>query len=185
MTACGSIGALMVGGRVVGQLKCELDAGHDGDQWLDPWNASRPLSPAEYAWHNRNHPGEALERLEPTPHRVVLEWADTEPVDLDLFDPAEHFDVDVPIPEAPPRLECVQWPACIRGRNHDGPHNTGSPEQRRVIGLGGTSFEPEAPVPFTSVYRAAAKERWTEEQLSAPLNFPPTYLDRADLYGEE
>ena len=29
MTVCGAVGALTVGGRVVGQLRCELEAGHD------------------------------------------------------------------------------------------------------------------------------------------------------------
>lgn len=28
MTACGAIGALIVGGRVVGELRCEKPAGH-------------------------------------------------------------------------------------------------------------------------------------------------------------
>lgn len=64
MTACGAIGALMVGGRVVGQLRCERILGH-----------------AEF-------PND--------PHGVTLEWSPEKEVDLDLFDPDERFDVDVP-----------------------------------------------------------------------------------------
>lgn len=65
MTACGAIGALMVGGKVVGQLRCEKPAGHLVG--------------------------------EPSGHGVMLEWSDPGvPPDLDLFDPDERFDVDVP-----------------------------------------------------------------------------------------
>lgn len=32
MTVCGAVGALTVGGRVVGRISCELEAGHDADQ---------------------------------------------------------------------------------------------------------------------------------------------------------
>lgn len=74
MTACGAIGALMVGGRVVGQLRCELDAGH-GETIA---TLARPFS-----------------RFEPSPHRVTLEWTPEADPDLDLFDPDESFDVDV------------------------------------------------------------------------------------------
>lgn len=71
MTACGAIGALMVGGRVVGQIRCELEAGHDteaaifGDEW--------------------------------TPHEARLTWTPEAAPDLDLFDPDEVFDVDVEV----------------------------------------------------------------------------------------
>lgn len=66
MTACGAVGALMVGGRVVGQLRCEKDLGHSAQGF-------------------------------PTHHSVALSWAPEAEADLDLFDPDEHFDVDVPI----------------------------------------------------------------------------------------
>lgn len=72
MTACGAIGALMVGGRVVGQLRCEYEAGHaDPERDVDEWGSV------------------------PWAHGVTLEWAPEHEVDLDLFDPDERFDVVV------------------------------------------------------------------------------------------
>lgn len=76
MTTCGAVGALMVAGRVVGQIKCELDAGHD---------TVYPLCSVE---HCQVH--------EVTPHAMTLTWTPEAEPDLDLFDPAESFDVDVP-----------------------------------------------------------------------------------------
>lgn len=81
MTACGAIGALMVGGKVVGQLRCDREAGHDierGPEWLDDL--------ARFA----------VRSIPATPHRHVLEWTPEHEVDLDLFDPDERFDVVVP-----------------------------------------------------------------------------------------
>lgn len=74
MTACGAIGALTVGGRVVGQLRCEREIGHD----------------------------ELAIVHEATPHGVTLEWAPEAEPDLDLFDPDERFDVEVEIPVVGP-----------------------------------------------------------------------------------
>lgn len=71
---CGAVGALVVGGRVVGQLRCELDAGHD-----DPDLLAFDIY------------GIGSEK-----HRAVLEWAPEGEPDLDLFDPAERFDVEIP-----------------------------------------------------------------------------------------
>lgn len=73
MTACGAVGALIVGGRVVGQLRCGLDAGHDDPDLLafDIYGIGSPV------------------------HRAVLEWAPEAEPDLDLFDPDERCDVDV------------------------------------------------------------------------------------------
>lgn len=90
MTACGAIGALMVGGRVVGQLRCDREAGHDEDALVglgeripggyrpprDEWIGTRRVYPA-------------------TPHGATLTWTPEADPDLDLFDPDESFDVDV------------------------------------------------------------------------------------------
>jgi hypothetical protein len=56
---CEKIGALMVGGRVVGQVKCDLETEHET-------------------------------------HSMTLTWSDEREVDLDLFDVAESFDVEIP-----------------------------------------------------------------------------------------
>lgn len=78
MTACGAVGALMVGGRVVGQIRCELEAGHDEPTEISlAWRPSRPLVMAG------------------TPHEARLTWTPEAEPDLDLFDPDERFDVDV------------------------------------------------------------------------------------------
>lgn len=82
MTACGAIGALIVGGRVVGQVRCELDAGHI-------------------------EAGESFDKIVgyvsgKTAHRVTLAWTPEAEPDLDLFDPAERFDVEVEIPAGAP-----------------------------------------------------------------------------------
>lgn len=74
MTACGAVGALMVGGKVVGQLRCDLDAGHDDPDLLafDIYGIGSET------------------------HKVTLEWLPEDgPPDLDLFDPDERFDVVV------------------------------------------------------------------------------------------
>lgn len=79
---CPAIGALVVAGHVVGQLRCELDAGHDVGQLLEPLGI---LST-------------------PTDHRAVLRWTDPEDaVDVDLFDPKEVFDLNVEL-VMPPAL---------------------------------------------------------------------------------
>jgi hypothetical protein len=83
---CEAIGALTVGGRVVGQIRCELDAGHEIVKTLnsgfpDEWFSGKP-------------------------HRATLEWTPEREPDLDLFDPHETFDIEVPIPKPyPPTLE--------------------------------------------------------------------------------
>lgn len=88
MSACGAIGALVVGGRVVGQLRCELEASHvDADIDL--------------------------------PHTALLEWTDEREPDLDLFDPAERFDVAVEIP----RGGACMVGACLLEGGHDGLHD--------------------------------------------------------------
>lgn len=90
MTACGAVGALMVGGRVVGQLRCDREAGHDEEQLVGlgehiPGGYREPRH--EWIGTKRVYP--------PTPHRVTLEWTPERDPDLDLFDPGERFDVDV------------------------------------------------------------------------------------------
>jgi hypothetical protein len=84
-TRCRNVGELTVGGRVVGLIRCELDAGHDVDA---PWStdARAGVTPA-------------------TPHRATLEWAiEGEGVNLidwpEANDPDERFDVEVPIDDA-------------------------------------------------------------------------------------
>lgn len=94
MTACGAIGALTVGGRVVGQLRCELSAGHDRAGW------------------------ENMRWVDGTPHAVRLEWAPEAEPDLDLFDPDERFDVEVEIPVVGP---CAVE-GCVLESGHGGLH---------------------------------------------------------------
>lgn len=78
MTVCGAVGALMVGGRVVGQVRCELAAGHDSPTVLPlPWRPTPAIMPG-------------------TPHRMTLTWTPEAEPDLDLFDPDEKFDAEVP-----------------------------------------------------------------------------------------
>jgi hypothetical protein len=85
---CGAVGALMVGGRVVGQVVCELDAGHD---------VTLPASAIGGAF---------LPTVPGTPHAMTLTWApEIDGPDLDLLDPAERFDTDVPF-DAPRCLTC-------------------------------------------------------------------------------
>jgi hypothetical protein len=77
---CRNVGELTVGGKTVGLIRCDLPAGHD-----EP----HPL---------------VLDVLgnEVEPHRAVLEWSvEGEGVNLidwpEANDPAERFDVEVPI----------------------------------------------------------------------------------------
>lgn len=75
MSRCGAVGALTVGARVVGQISCELDAGHDEIRVPFP------------AWPTYVTGA--------TPHSMTLTWAPEGEPDLDLFDPDESFDVVV------------------------------------------------------------------------------------------
>jgi hypothetical protein len=79
---CGAFGALIVGGRVVGAVKCDLEAGHDEPTMIPTFGGglTQPYD-AE--------PG--------TPHAMTLTWTPESDPDLDLFDVDEHFDVDVPL----------------------------------------------------------------------------------------
>lgn len=105
MTACGAIGALIVGGRVVGELRCELSAGHRREcqacRWHDDFGSRAPL-----------------EHDHPEAHRMTLEWAPEAEPDLDLFDPDEHFDVTVEIPTSGP---CAVS-GCVLESGHGGLH---------------------------------------------------------------
>jgi hypothetical protein len=90
MTACGAIGALIVGGRVVGQLRCDRELGHDEDALVGlgeriPGGYRPPRD--EWIGTRRAYPA--------TPHGATLEWTPEADPDLDLFDPDESFDVDV------------------------------------------------------------------------------------------
>lgn len=95
MTKCNAIGALMVGGRVVGQIRCGLDAGHDAPIYI--WH---PSVPVKLRHIGEGYPAPLSHFV--TPHRAVLEWTPESDPDLDLFDPAERFDADVPIIENDP-----------------------------------------------------------------------------------
>jgi hypothetical protein len=89
---CDAVGALMVGGRVVGQLRCEKAAGHDervlvGLGQVIPGGYRQP----EDEWQG------TARYYSATPHAMTLEWTPEAEPDLDLFDPAESFDVEVPL----------------------------------------------------------------------------------------
>lgn len=100
MTACGAVGALMVGGRVVGQIRCSRELGHDAGVKVRLGTTIPPelrgVEPIGYEHGANLYPG--------TPHGVTLEWTPEADPDLDLFDPGEHFDVDVPLGESEPIL---------------------------------------------------------------------------------
>lgn len=97
MTRCDAIGALIVGGRVVGQLRCDREVGHG-----EPQDKSIP-------WARRV--GAA--------HGMTLEWTPEADPDLDLFDPAERFDVEVEIPIGGDcRVE-----SCLLEGGHEGLHD--------------------------------------------------------------
>lgn len=96
MTACGAVGMLTVGNRIVTQLRCELDALHVEPTaiYLDPRGF-------EVSYSGGIDPGDPTAtplRMAPgSPHRMAFEW-DVDPVpmpDADLFDPDESFDVVV------------------------------------------------------------------------------------------
>lgn len=64
---CPAVGALVVGGRQVGWLRCSLELGHE--------------QPRQFG----------------IPHRQVFEWTDDEAIDWpEAYDPDETFDVDIP-----------------------------------------------------------------------------------------
>tara|TARA_B100000700_G_scaffold313331_1_gene398195 strand:+ start:894 stop:1334 length:441 start_codon:yes stop_codon:yes gene_type:complete len=102
MSTCGAIGALTVGGRVVGQVKCDLEAGHDEDQLV---NLGEHI-PGGY--REPRHEWIGTRRVYPaTPHAMTLTWTPEAEPDLDLFDPDEEMDVAVPFDvERPARREC-------------------------------------------------------------------------------
>jgi len=90
MPASAAAGALMVGGRVVGQLRCDREAGHDEDQLVGlgehiPGGYREPRH--EWIGTKRVYPA--------TPHEARLTWTPEAEPDLDLFDPDEVFDVVV------------------------------------------------------------------------------------------
>lgn len=91
---CNAPGALMVGGRVVGQLRCELDAGHAFEGEMNG------------------------RKVRATPHAVTLTWTPEAEPDLDLFDPDERFDVEVEIPVVGP---CAVE-GCVLESGHGGLH---------------------------------------------------------------
>ncbi len=96
-TRCGHTGYLLVAGRKVGVLRCELDAGHERRRWDDPWTGL--LDADLYAAHNRNG-GASLPMIEGTPHRATLEWTDEDALADDwpeALDPEEPFDIEVPL----------------------------------------------------------------------------------------
>jgi hypothetical protein len=84
-----------VGSQTLGDVGCMLDAGHDEDRWRDPWTG-RILNADEYAEHNRAG-GDALLGIEPTPHRITLEWEDA-PIEVPWVDDGgPDFDTEVPV----------------------------------------------------------------------------------------
>lgn len=123
---CGAIGALIVGGRVVGQVKCDLPVGHD-EHAIVRIGHEIPgdfRTPGDWATSiDRHYP--------PSPHAMTMTWNPEEDVDMDLFDLDEHFDVEIPVEPEPG--ECGKRHAWIGGgewhkatcslpAGHRGPH---------------------------------------------------------------
>ena len=80
---CPVTGYLIVDGRRVAAVRCDLEAGHDGTRFVCPCGCAIPLTEPQYG----------------TPHRHAFEWEDDEQRLADLpglYDPAEVPDVEVP-----------------------------------------------------------------------------------------
>lgn len=73
MIRCQDVGSLTVGGKVVGRMRCQLEAGHDTTRVLDPAWPTYIVGPSE--------------------HAGILRWGAEAEADLDLADPSEVFDV--------------------------------------------------------------------------------------------
>lgn len=97
-TTCRSIGYLIVNGKRVGLVHCDLEPGHDEERWRDPWNGLRLLNAEQRNADPEGGKG-AWDRVDPTPHRAVLEWEDDEPELVadwpERYDADEPFDVEV------------------------------------------------------------------------------------------
>lgn len=87
MSACGAVGALIVGGRVVGQLRCDLDEGHDNP-------LLRPASFVDII-AGRVQNGGTVMVAPGVPHSMTMTWAPEAEPDLDALDPDESFDTVV------------------------------------------------------------------------------------------
>lgn len=102
MSECGAIGALIVGGKVVGSIHCDLPKGHDEElRFVEGW-AVEPV----------------------TDHAMTLRWKPEEDPDLDLFDANEQFDLDVElvVPPLPPEL-CGMGGCVFLPHADDAPHS--------------------------------------------------------------
>lgn len=107
MTHCNSTAYIVVDGREVGMLACELDEGHHDDRRLHPLGGiidevDYPDAMREYdARVTEPHRQDAWPILPGTPHARTLTWADVTPDDIDeAFDPDEAFDLEVDIAPA-------------------------------------------------------------------------------------
>lgn len=117
---CGAIGALIVGGRVVGSIHCDLEKGHDEEQ---------RVRLGEHIPGGYRHPGDWADnvtRIYPaTDHAMTLRWRPEEDPDLDLFDAAEKFDLNVELVEPtaiPPEL-CGMGGCVFTPHAYDAPHS--------------------------------------------------------------
>jgi hypothetical protein len=104
MTQCLSTAQVMPGGAII---RCELEAGHD-----------------QPTFEGIGHDG-PIYRDDATLHRFTLVWGNPEGVEIDpdLYDPDEHFDLEVDIdPEvarhADPLDEAMSFPLGLCALRH-------------------------------------------------------------------
>lgn len=100
-TRCPVTGYLVVDGRRIRALRCQLDAGHEVERRM--LASGTPVERGASLW------GIAPVRLAGTPHAVTFEWEDDAELAADwpeAYDPDEPIDVDVPElePEALARI---------------------------------------------------------------------------------
>lgn len=99
-TRCEGMAHLIAGGRVVGSLRCELDAGHELATRRRVYPQGRDIESSAYD----------ITESGVKQHVATLHWEDGEVI---IEDPDAEPTVDVPLIELPPCDVC--------GRRHAGP----------------------------------------------------------------
>lgn len=87
---CPAVGALIVDGREVAQMRCDLEAGHGVSVGVLDRPESLKLATARLA---------AGRPMAARPHAFTFTWTDETAVEIPdaaLFDPDERFDVEIP-----------------------------------------------------------------------------------------